>query len=94
MKLNTNNVNDFMETINQCRGPVYLTNGEVDKEGNYNLCLNLKSAISMHLGIAKLLSEHGDWFEIHTTNKNDETILMNFIARLNMNETLGKGELK
>ena len=79
MKLNVNNVNKFMEVIKTCKDPVYLTDWEVDENGNYNLQLNLKSTLSMYIGIAQLLGDHGDWFEIHASNYEDEVLLMEFM---------------
>ena len=79
MKLNAKNVNEFMEVVKSCVGPVYLTDWQIDENGNYNFCLNLKSTLSMYVGVAKMLGEHGDWFEIHTSNKEDEARLLNFM---------------
>lgn len=76
----------FMKVIKECEGPVYLTDSEVDENGNYNLRLNLKSTLSMFFGVSKLLEEHGDWFEIHTMNYNDECRVMGFIMELEANE--------
>ena len=41
------------------------------------------SMISLHLGIVNLLTEHGDWFEIHAVNKEDEAKIMEFIIEEN-----------
>lgn len=79
MKLNPNNVDKFMEVVKDCKGPVYLTDWQVDENGNYNLQLNLKSTLSMYVGIGKLLEEHGDWFEIHANNREDEAKLIEFM---------------
>lgn len=87
MKLNTiEDAEEFMEVIKSCQGPVYLTDWEIDEHGNYNLQLNLKSTLSLYFGISKLLEEHGDWFEIHTTNQEDEAKLMAFIDDLKNHE--------
>lgn len=80
MKLKINDVKKFMEVIDSCKDPVYLTDWEVNEYGEPNLKLNLKSTISMYMGIANLLGEHGDWFEIHTSNKEDEAKIMNFMS--------------
>lgn len=79
MKLKVNDVDKFMEVVKSCHGPVYLTDWEVDEEGRYNLYLNLKSTLSMYMGIAQLLGDHGDWFEIHASNHEDEALLMEFM---------------
>ena len=78
MKLNVTNVNKFMEVIDSCKGAVYLTDWARDENGEPNLKLNLKSTISMYMGIANLLGEHGDWFEIYATNKEDEDLILQF----------------
>lgn len=83
MRLRTiEDAEEFMEVIKSCQGPVYLTDWQVNEEGEYNLRLNLKSTLSLYFGISKLLEEHGDWFEVHATNREDENKLMEFIDRL------------
>lgn len=79
-------VEEFMEVIKECKGPIYLTDWNVDKNGEYNLQLNLKSSLSLYFGVSKLLEEHGDWFEIHASNKEDETRIMNFMMELKEHE--------
>lgn len=83
MKLKKTDANKFMEVVESCRGPVYLTDWGVNNDGEPNLKLNLKSTISLHLGIVNLLTEHGDWFEIHAVNKEDEAKIMEFIIEEN-----------
>lgn len=83
MKLNVNNVDKFMEIIKSCQGPVYLTDWRVDENDEPNLKLNLKSELSMFLGITKLLSEHGDWFEIYANRREDEAKIMQFMMEEN-----------
>ena len=83
MRLRTiEDAEEFMEVIKSCQGPVYLTDWQVNEDGEYNLRLNLKSTLSLYFGISKLLEEHGDWFEVHATNREDESKLMEFIDRL------------
>lgn len=79
MKLKVEDVNEFMQVVQSCKGPVYLTDWETDENGNYNLQINLKSALSMYMGIAQLLSDHGDWLELHTSNREDEAKLIRFM---------------
>ena len=81
MKLKVEDVNEFMKVVQSCKGPVYLTDWETDENGNYNLQINLKSALSMYMGIAQLLSDYGDWLELHTNNREDEAKLMQFISK-------------
>ena len=72
----------FIEVIKECKGPVYLTDYAVDNTGEHNLRLNLKSTLSLYFGVSKLLEEHGDWFEIYTTNYEDETKIVDFMTQL------------
>ena len=83
MRLRTiEDTEEFMEIIKSCQGPVYLTDWQVNEDGEYNLRLNLKSTLSLYFGISKLLEEHGDWFEVHAINREDENRLMEFIGHL------------
>ena len=79
-------VEEFMEVIKGCKGPIYLTDWRVDRNGEYNLQLNLKSSLSLYFGVSKLLAEHGDWFEIHTSNQEDESKIMKFMMELKEHE--------
>ena len=81
MKLNISNVKEFMNIIDSCISPVYLTDWQVDNNGKPNVKINLKSELSKYLGIMDLLSEHGDWFEIYTANREDESKIMAFIEK-------------
>lgn len=74
-------VEEFLEAVNKCSGPVYLTDWEVDENGNYNFSVNLKSALSVYVGIEKLLSDEGDWMEVHCNNPNDQAIIMEFLEK-------------
>lgn len=80
MRLKVTDVDKFMKVVESCESPVYLTDWEVNEDGEYNLKLNLKSSLSMYFGIAKLLGDKGDWLEIHTTSKEDEIKMMAFMA--------------
>ena len=79
MKLNAKDIEEFMEMIDSCSGPVYLTDWQVDENGEPNIKLNLKSKISMFIGIEKLLSAYGDWLEFYASNYEDEVKLAKFI---------------
>lgn len=53
MKLkNLGEVNDFLKTVDQCRGEVWLS----DDDGNH---INLKSKLSQYVAIGMLLSDRG-----------------------------------
>lgn len=75
MKLNVNDINKFMEVIHNCKGDVFLT----DHMGGKEFKLNLKSELSLYMGIGKLLDDCGDWLELYVTDKSDESRLMQFI---------------
>ena len=79
MKIDKNILEDFIKIIKKCKGPIYLTDWEIDSDGEYNLLLDLKSETALYLGISCLLSEKGDWYEIHTTNREDESKFMEFL---------------
>ena len=79
MKLNVKHIDKFIEIIRSCTGPVWLTDWQVNEQGEYNLKLNLKSEISMYLGIAELLKAYGEWLEIHVSNREDEAKLIAFM---------------
>ena len=54
MKLhNLGEVNDFLHTVNRCKGEVWLE----DRDGSR---INLKSKLSQYVAIAALLGEPGD----------------------------------
>ena len=80
MKLSKEDIEEFMKIVDSCSGPVYMTDWEVDENGDPNIKLNLKSKISMYIGIEKLLGSYGDWFEFFANNYEDEVKLTNFIA--------------
>ena len=79
MKLNVKDVEKFMEVVHSCEGPVWLTDWRVDENGDYNFYLNLKSEISLYLGVAKLLGTQGSWFELHAQKREDEARLIEFM---------------
>ena len=55
---NINQVNDFLETVNNSKGDVYLLSQEGDK-------FNLKSTLSQYLSIGALLGERGEYLELY-----------------------------
>ena len=57
---------------------MYLTDWRVDEQGEPNIKINLKSSLSLYLGIADLISLNGDWFEVHCYDREDENLLMEF----------------
>nr|DAJ59243.1 MAG TPA: hypothetical protein [Caudoviricetes sp.] len=66
MKLhNLGEVNDFLHTVDRCRGEVWLA----DQQGSR---INLKSRLSQYVAIAALLGEHGDDMELQCEIPEDE----------------------
>ena len=86
MKLkNIKEVEAFRKVIHECEGDVYLKSPEGD-------VFNLKSAMSEYIALGQLLSEQGDNLELFADRREDEALLLNFIAELNKeNKALGQG---
>lgn len=82
MKLlhNVNDVNNFWEYIDKCKGPVLL----IKNDGSETL--NLKSTLSRYIAVGELLKEHGDEYELFCVNREDEGIMLNFFAKLYAND--------
>lgn len=49
--------NDFVATVNDCKGQVWLESPEGDR-------YNLKSVFSQYIALGKLLEERGDYLEL------------------------------
>ena len=75
---NLEDIEKFVQAVNNSHGEVCLTDWLIDAEGNYNFQLNLKSPLCLYMGVSKLLGEHGDWFEIHCADTNDEALFIPF----------------
>jgi len=76
MKLkNINDVEAFMKVIDQCKNNVFLHSPEGD-------VFNLKSKLSEYIAIGRLLESNGDWLELFANSKEDEALLMSFLATL------------
>lgn len=66
MKLrNLGEVNDFLKTVDQCRGKVWLS----DDDGNR---INLKSKLSQYVAVGMLLSDHGRDMDLFCELAEDE----------------------
>ena len=66
-------IDGFLEAIQECKGDVYLESAEGDR-------FNLKSQLSMFIGIGRLLEKKGDELELFATNKTDEAVLLKFLC--------------
>ena len=70
---NAEQVEKFLAVVDGCEKDVYL-------KSIYGDVYNLKSRLSQYLGVAALLSEHGDELELWCANKNDEARMLNFLT--------------
>ena len=66
-------IDDFLRTVNQCSGDVYLVSSQGDR-------LNLKSTLSsMYISMGRLLSkEEGDSLELFCDKREDEQKFFSF----------------
>ncbi len=67
---NANEVSKFMDAVRKSKGDVYLVSTVDDTR------LNLKSELSLYLGIGKILEDFGEQFELFAPQ--DESKLMGF----------------
>ncbi|MBP3479683.1 MAG: hypothetical protein J6K03_09445 [Oscillospiraceae bacterium] len=81
MLKNMNNVNALMTAVASCTDSVLLKSADGREE------YNLKSALSLLIGIGHLCGEHGDEYEIFCTNRADEGFLLNFFRQLKQGDT-------
>lgn len=68
---NIDDVNDFLSTVENCAGEVYLTSVYGDK-------FSLKSKMSRYIAMGALLGNHGDELEIFCEKKEDESKFLKF----------------
>ena len=81
MLKNMNNVNALMTAVASCTDSVLLKSADGREE------YNLKSALSLLIGIGHLCGEHGDEYEVFCTNRADEGFLLNFFRQLKQGDT-------
>ena len=68
---NKTQVDKFVEAVEQCKGNAYL----LDAKGNQ---YHLKSVMSRHVALGKLLDKEGDKLELFCERKEDEGYFMQF----------------
>ena len=72
MKLcNINDVTDFKEVVNRCKGRVLLKSSEGD-------VFNVKSTLSQYIAIGQLLKDEGNDLELFCDEKEDEELFIEF----------------
>ena len=81
MLKNMNNVNALMTAVASCTDSVLLKSADGREE------YNLKSALSLLIGIGHLCGEHGDEYEVFCTNRADEGYLLKFFQDLKQGDT-------
>ena len=70
-----NEVDKFKAAIRECKGDVILRHNTRNEE------FNLKSLFSEYLGLAELMKDHGDEYEIFCTNPSDEVYIINYFHK-------------
>ena len=80
MLRNINSVNALQAAVASCQDSVILKSADGREE------YNLKSALSLLMGIGLLCSEHGDEYEVFCTNRADEGYMLKFFRELKQSE--------
>lgn len=81
MLKNINHINALMAAVASCTDTVLLKSADGREE------YNLKSALSMFIGIGHLCGEHGDEYEVFCTNRKDEGFLLKCFRELKQGDT-------
>lgn len=68
---NINEVNKFINLVNECKGDVWLESVDGDK-------INLKSKLSQYVAISALLSIEGDHLDLYCSLLEDEAKFIMF----------------
>lgn len=70
---NIKEVDNFLKTVNECKGDVWLESMDGDK-------INLKSKLSQYIAISALISCEADKLELFCSEAADETRFYNFFS--------------
>ena len=81
MLRNINNINALQAAVASCQDSVILKSADGREE------YNLKSALSLLMGIGCLCGERGDEYEVFCTNRADEGYLLKFFRDLKQGDT-------
>lgn len=71
---NSEQIEKFLAAVDECERDVCL-------RSIYGDVYNLKSRLSQYLGVAALLSEHGEELELWCADKNDEIKMLSFLNK-------------
>ena len=74
-------VENFKAAIKACKKDVYVKHNTRKEE------YNVKSLFGRHFALAKLMSNHGDEYEIFCNDAKDEGIMMDFFHKLKENHS-------
>ena len=80
MLRNLNNINALQAAVASCQDSVILKSADGREE------FNLKSALSLLVGIGRLCGEHGDEYEVFCNNRVDEGYMLKFFRELRQSE--------
>ena len=80
MLSNIKSVNALQAAVTSCQDSVILKSADGREE------YNLKSALSLLMGIGLLCGEHGDEYEVFCTNRADEGYMLKFFRELKQSE--------
>ena len=80
MLRNINNINALQAAVASCQDSVILKSADGREE------YNLKSALSLLMGIGRLCGEHGDEYEVFCTNRADEGYMLKFFRELKQSD--------
>lgn len=69
-------VENFKAAVKKCEGDVIIRHNTRREE------FNMKSLFSEYIGLSKLMSEHGDEYEVFCMNNNDERFMLQFFHDL------------
>ena len=80
MLSNIKSVNALQAAVASCQDSVILKSADGREE------YNLKSALSLLMGIGCLCGERGDEYEVFCTNRSDEDYMLKFFRELKQSE--------
>lgn len=74
MKINTvTAIEELLKTVQKCKGDVYLNSPYGDR-------FNLKSTLSMYVGVAALIKDHSEELELFCADPADEPLFYQYFT--------------
>ena len=68
---NIDQLQEFLKAVQACKGQVWLESVDGDK-------INLNSQLSQYIALGALLSAHGDSLDLYCSDREDETLFLQF----------------